>query len=86
MSSLSITLTALSIIVALRSVSCFLTEFELQLSCSISIIEVMSLIGEKCQSCKEAAEAEDGGGLAGAWWRAWAFVSASTGMHDQGVS
>jgi high-affinity nickel-transport protein len=42
---------------------------------SISIIEIMGLIGEKCQSCKEAAEAEDGGGLAGSWWRAWGYVS-----------
>jgi high-affinity nickel-transport protein len=35
----------------------------------------MGLIGEKCQSCKEAAEAEGGGGLAGSWWRAWGYVS-----------
>jgi len=35
----------------------------------------MGLIGEKCQSCKEAAEADDGGGLAGSWWRAWGYVS-----------
>ena len=42
---------------------------------SISIIEILGLVGEKCQSCKEAAEAEDGGGLAGSWWRAWGYVS-----------
>jgi hypothetical protein len=34
----------------------------------------MGLIGEKCQSCKEASEADDGGGLAGSWWRAWGYV------------
>jgi len=34
----------------------------------------MALIGENCSSCKKAAEAEDGGGLAGRWWRGWAQV------------
>lgn len=41
---------------------------------SISVIEVMGLIGENCVSCREAADAEGGGGFAGAWWRAWAKV------------
>jgi len=50
-------------------------DIGLWLTNSISTIEIMGLIGEKCQSCKEAAEAEDGGGIAGAWWRAWAYVS-----------
>lgn len=45
---------------------------------SISIIEIMGLIGENCRSCKEAAEADDGGGLAGSWWRAWGYVSPLT--------
>lgn len=35
----------------------------------------MALIGENCARCREAAEAEDGGGLAGRWWRGWANVS-----------
>ena len=35
----------------------------------------MGLIGENCGPCKRAAEAEDGGGLAGRWWRGWAKVS-----------
>ena len=35
----------------------------------------MGLIGDNCKKCKEAAEAPDGGGLAGAWWRGWAKVS-----------
>jgi len=42
---------------------------------SISIIEIMGLIGENCKSCRESAEAEDGGGLGGSWWRAWETVS-----------
>jgi nickel/cobalt transporter (NiCoT) family protein len=37
----------------------------------------MGLIGEQCRRCREAAEAEDGGGLAGRWWRAWAKVMQS---------
>jgi high-affinity nickel-transport protein len=43
----------------------------------------MSLIGETCQSCREAAEAEDGGGVEGAWWRAWAFVSDIAGVAEE---
>lgn len=51
----------------------------------------MGLIGENCRKCREAAEAEDGGGLAGSWWRGWAkasrsFGSALTfliGLHDR---
>jgi nickel/cobalt transporter (NiCoT) family protein len=34
----------------------------------------MGLIGDNCKSCQEAADADDGGGLAGSWWRAWARV------------
>lgn len=63
MSSLSISLTLLSIAVAL----------------SISLIEIMGLIGEQCTPCREAAEAEDGGGLAGSWWRAWARANDASG-------
>ncbi|KDQ25603.1 hypothetical protein PLEOSDRAFT_1011620, partial [Pleurotus ostreatus PC15] len=59
MSGLSIVLTLMSILVAF----------------SISLITIMGLIGENCASCREAAEAEDGGGLAGRWWRGWANVS-----------
>ena len=32
----------------------------------------MGLIGDNCKRCRESAEADDGGGLAGKWWRAWA--------------
>ncbi|GMK57920.1 hypothetical protein CspeluHIS016_0407540 [Cutaneotrichosporon spelunceum] len=63
MGSLSISLTLLSIVVAL----------------AISLIEVMGLIGENCGRCKRAAEAEDGGGLEGSWWRAWARANDASG-------
>ncbi|KAG5733763.1 Hydrogenase nickel incorporation protein hupN, partial [Termitomyces sp. T112] len=56
MSGLSIILTIMSILVAF----------------SISLITIMGLIGEQCNRCSRAAEAEDGGGLEGSWWRAWA--------------
>jgi hypothetical protein len=44
---------------------------------SISLITIMSLIGQECASCVKAAEADGGhgGGLAGRWWRGWAAVS-----------
>ena len=58
MSSLSIVLTLMSILVAF----------------SISVITIMGLIGERCSQCTAAANAKDGGGLAGSWWRAWARV------------
>jgi len=41
----------------------------------------MSLIGEHCSQCAAAAEAKDGGGLAGAWWRGWANVSNYRHLH-----
>lgn len=63
MGSLSISLTLLSIVVAL----------------SISLIEIMGLIGENCGRCTAAAEAEDGGGLEGSWWRAWARANDASG-------
>ncbi|BEJ09884.1 hypothetical protein CcaverHIS641_0607990 [Cutaneotrichosporon cavernicola] len=63
MGSLSISLTILSIAVAL----------------AISLIEIMGLIGENCSRCVTAAEAEDGGGLEGSWWRAWANANDASG-------
>ncbi|ODO11563.1 hypothetical protein I350_00344 [Cryptococcus amylolentus CBS 6273] len=63
MSSLSIILTLLSILVAL----------------SISLIEIMGLIGDNCTQCQEAADDPDGGGLAGSWWRAWARANDQSG-------
>jgi hypothetical protein len=45
---------------------------------SISLIEIMGLIGENCVPCQAAAEDPEGGGLAGSWWRFWASVSDSS--------
>ncbi|KIY72001.1 NicO-domain-containing protein [Cylindrobasidium torrendii FP15055 ss-10] len=63
MSGLSIVLTLMSILVAF----------------SISLITIMGLIGENCGPCQKAAEAEDGGGLAGRWWRGWANANDNSG-------
>jgi high-affinity nickel-transport protein len=74
MSSLSITLTVLSILVALRYI--YLMKalvWELRFL-SISLIEVMGLIGDNCSTCLAAANDTTGGGLAGSWWRFWAEV------------
>ncbi|EJU03133.1 NicO-domain-containing protein [Dacryopinax primogenitus] len=63
LSSLSIILTLLSILVAF----------------SISLIEIMGLIGDNCGPCQDAANAPDGGGLAGSWWRAWDAANDASG-------
>jgi high-affinity nickel-transport protein len=42
---------------------------------SISLIEILGLIGENCSSCLAAQEH---GGLAGGWWNAWAQVRSGT--------
>ncbi|TFK40851.1 high-affinity nickel-transport protein-domain-containing protein [Crucibulum laeve] len=63
MSGLSIILTLMSILVAF----------------SISLITIMGLIGENCSACVAAAEAEDGGGLTGRWWRGWAEANEQAG-------
>ncbi|TRM69742.1 high-affinity nickel-transport protein-domain-containing protein [Schizophyllum amplum] len=69
MSGLSIILTLMSILVAF----------------SISLITIMGLIGEQCRPCTEAAEAEDGGGLAGSWWRGWARANDNSGYIGAGI-
>ncbi|KAM5533590.1 hypothetical protein V8D89_012703 [Ganoderma adspersum] len=63
MSNLSIVLTTMSIVVAF----------------SISLITIMGLIGEQCTPCQDAANAPDGGGLAGRWWRGWANANDNSG-------
>ncbi|ORY22758.1 high-affinity nickel-transport protein-domain-containing protein [Naematelia encephala] len=63
MSTLSIILTLLSILVAL----------------SISLIQIMGLIGDNCSSCTKAAQDPNGGGLAGSWWRAWGRANDQSG-------
>lgn len=83
MSGLSVILTLMSILVAFRYVALNtklrLGPFNSQCDwfSSISLITVMGLIGDNCARCQEAAEAEDGGGWAGKWWRGWANVSYS---------
>lgn len=81
MSGLSIILTLMSILVAFRYLT-FLTNLPTWAVLttrvyfgSISLITIMGLIGDNCTKCQEAAEAEDGGGLAGSWWRGWSNVS-----------
>ncbi|KAH0586225.1 hypothetical protein H2248_007479 [Termitomyces sp. 'cryptogamus'] len=69
MSGLSIILTIMSILVAF----------------SISLITIMGLIGEQCNRCSRAAEAEDGGGLEGSWWRAWARANDNSGYIGVGI-
>ncbi|TFK83817.1 NicO-domain-containing protein [Polyporus arcularius HHB13444] len=63
MSNLSILLTVMSIMVAF----------------SISLITTMGLIGDHCTPCQNAANAEDGGRLAGRWWRGWAHANDNSG-------
>ncbi|KAL1753727.1 high-affinity nickel-transport protein-domain-containing protein [Schizophyllum commune] len=69
MSGLSIILTLMSILVAF----------------SISLITIMGLIGDNCGPCQKAAEAEDGGGLAGRWWRGWARANDNSGYIGAGI-
>jgi len=64
MSGLSIVLTFISIVVAF----------------CISLLQIMGLIGDNCNSCKDAADDPDGGGLAGRWWRFWAAASDNSGF------
>ncbi|EJC97755.1 NicO-domain-containing protein [Fomitiporia mediterranea MF3/22] len=64
MSGLSIALTLISILVAF----------------SISFITIMGLIGENCVPCQRAANAPDGGGLAGSWWRGWEKANDASGF------
>ncbi|TDL23298.1 NicO-domain-containing protein [Rickenella mellea] len=64
MSNLSVILTLISILVAF----------------SISLITIMGLIGDNCAPCRDAADAPDGGGLAGRWWRAWAKANDESGF------
>lgn len=78
MSGLSILLTLMSILVAFTYVPLpsqtthVIPNGYLR---RISLIEIMSLIGDNCTPCQDAANAPDGGGLAGRWWRGWAAVS-----------
>jgi high-affinity nickel-transport protein len=76
MSNLSVALTAMSIIVAFACASSLLSYAPAHLShCrSISLVTTMGLVGDNCKRCARAADAPDGGGLEGRWWRFWAAV------------
>ncbi|KZO96965.1 NicO-domain-containing protein, partial [Calocera viscosa TUFC12733] len=71
------TLSSLSIILTLLSI---MRPTNISRVCSISLIEIMGLIGDNCGPCQDAANAEDGGGLAGAWWRGWGTANDDSGF------
>ncbi|KAI0802053.1 high-affinity nickel-transport protein-domain-containing protein [Irpex lacteus] len=56
---------------AMSSLSILLTLMSILVAFTISLIEIMGLIGDNCTPCQNAANASDGGGLAGSWWRGW---------------
>jgi len=64
---------------AMSMLSIILTLMSILVAFSISLITIMGLIGERCAQCAAAANAEDGGGLAGSWWRAWARANNDIG-------
>ncbi|KAK7681581.1 hypothetical protein QCA50_015314 [Cerrena zonata] len=64
---------------AMSGLSVILTLMSILVAFSISLITVMGLIGDNCAKCQEAAEAENGGGLAGRWWRGWARANDNSG-------
>ncbi|KAI0345970.1 NicO-domain-containing protein [Trametopsis cervina] len=56
---------------AMSTLSILLTLMSILVAFTISLIEIMGLIGDNCTPCQDAANAPDGGGLAGSWWRGW---------------
>ncbi|KAI0352650.1 NicO-domain-containing protein [Trametes cingulata] len=64
---------------AMSNLSILLTIMSILVAFSISLITIMGLIGDNCTSCQKAANAEDGGGLAGRWWRGWASANDNSG-------
>ncbi|KAF9221667.1 NicO-domain-containing protein [Gyrodon lividus] len=63
----------------MSSLSIILTTMSILLAFSISLIEIMGLIGDNCTKCQAAATAPDGGGLSGQWWRGWAQANDNSG-------
>ncbi|KIK79907.1 hypothetical protein PAXRUDRAFT_833867 [Paxillus rubicundulus Ve08.2h10] len=63
----------------MSTLSIVLTTMSILLAFSISLIEIMGLIGDNCTKCQAAASAPDGGGLAGQWWRGWARANDNSG-------
>ncbi|KAI0755148.1 high-affinity nickel-transport protein-domain-containing protein [Daedaleopsis nitida] len=64
---------------AMSNLSILLTVMSILVAFSISLITVMGLVGDHCARCQAAADAEDGGGLAGSWWRGWANANENSG-------
>ncbi|KAI0822016.1 NicO-domain-containing protein [Trametes gibbosa] len=64
---------------AMSNLSILLTIMSILVAFSISLITVMGLVGDNCTPCQNAANAEDGGGLAGRWWRGWAKANDNSG-------
>ncbi|KAH7098811.1 NicO-domain-containing protein [Auriculariales sp. MPI-PUGE-AT-0066] len=63
--------------VAMSNLSIVLTLMSILLAFSISLITIMSLIGDNCKSCQQAAGNNEG--LPGKWWRAWADAADKSG-------
>ncbi|KAG8859873.1 hypothetical protein FRB91_006299 [Serendipita sp. 411] len=72
---------------SMSTLSILLTLVSILLAYAISLITIMSLIGEQCRKCRDAAEADEGrgGGLAGSWWRAWARAADASGYIGAGL-
>ncbi|KII86790.1 hypothetical protein PLICRDRAFT_43453 [Plicaturopsis crispa FD-325 SS-3] len=68
----------------MSSLSIWLTLMSICVAFSISLIEIMGLIGDNCSHCVEAASSE-GSGLAGRWWRAWAKANDASGYIGAAV-
>jgi len=64
---------------AMSGLSIILTLMSILVAFSISLITIMGLVGDNCTQCKKAAEAPDGGGIAGRWWRGWARANTNSG-------
>ncbi|CDO71702.1 hypothetical protein BN946_scf184915.g46 [Trametes cinnabarina] len=64
---------------AMSSLSILLTVMSIFVAFSISLITIMGLVGDNCAPCQNAANAPDGGGLAGRWWRGWAKANDNSG-------
>ncbi|THH20116.1 hypothetical protein EW146_g1211 [Bondarzewia mesenterica] len=63
----------------ISGLSIILTFMSILVAFCISLITIMGLIGDNCAQCQAAANAEDGGGLAGRWWRFWAKANDNSG-------
>ncbi|KAJ3918525.1 NicO-domain-containing protein [Lentinula edodes] len=70
---------------AISGLSILLTLMSIMVALSISLIEIMALIGNNCTPCQTAAQAEDGGGLAGSWWRGWNVANNHIGYIGAGI-